>query len=131
MIETAPAHLTFADYITRELSESENTIEWLAAKIGLENANILKTVIGGTMRAPASLLFPIAKALEIDPAHVLNVYLRDYLPEIEQALFDCEGMMSLTRRERVLVQKYRQCADDKDPEMVVFENKRMVAFAIT
>ncbi len=58
MIETAPAHLTFADYIARALSESENTIEWLAEKIGMENANILKPVVAGTMRASASTSQP-------------------------------------------------------------------------
>ena len=131
MSETVATHLTFAEFITRELSASENTMEWLAAKIGLENDNVLKAITAGTMKIPASLVYPLAKALELDPAHVLHVYLRNHLPEIEQALFDCEGMMSLTRQERLLVQMQRQCTGDKDPEIIFFENKRVVAFAIT
>lgn len=131
MSETVATHLTFAEFITRELSDSENTIEWLAAKVDLENENILKAITTGTMKAPTSLVYPLAKALELDPAHVLHVYLRDYLPEIEQALFDCEGMMTLTKQERLLVQMHRQCTGEKDPEIIVFENKRVVAIAIS
>lgn len=131
MIETAPAHLTFADYIARALSESENTIEWLAEKIGMENANILKPVVAGTMRASASLVYPIANALDLDPAHVLNVYLRDYLPELERAIFDCGGSMFVSERERVILDGYRRFSKYADPELMLFEEDGVVVVAIT
>ena len=131
MIETAPAHLTFADYIARALSESRNTIEWLAAKVGQENANILKAVLNKTMKAPVASIYPLAKALDLDHAHVLNVYLRDYLPELERAIFDCGGSMLVSEQERIILDGYRRFSKYADPELTLFEEEGAVVVAIT
>ena len=131
MLETAPAHLTFAEYISREISKHENAAEWLPGKVGLENANILKAVINKTMKAPAASIYPLAKALELDPAHVLNVYLRDYLPEIERAIFDCGGSMIVSEHERTILDGHRRYSKNGNPEVMLFEDKSVVMIAIT
>ena len=131
MIETAPAHLTFADYIAREISKRENATEWLPQKIGQDSTNVVKGIINKTIKAPASSIYPLARALELDPEHVLNVYLRDYLPEIERAIFDCGGNMIVSEQERIILDGYRRFSKYADPELTLFEEDGVVVVAIT
>ncbi len=131
MNDTGPARLTFPQFMAREMANAETTVEWMTEKLALPSENVLKGFLSGMMKAPASLIYPFAKTLDLDPAHVLHVYLRDCLPDVECAIFDCEGMMPLTKQERLLVEMYRQRTDDKSPEVVIFENKSVVALAIT
>jgi hypothetical protein len=82
------------------------------------------------MKLPASWIFRMSKFADIDPAQFMQIYLRDYFPELEQAMHDCEGKMVVTERERSLLEAFRRVTGDIDPSVMVFEDQQVVALAL-
>lgn len=122
--------LTVAAFLSRTLADLDRPKEDLEAAIGASNMKIVLGVIAGTLKLPAERVFAIAKAIEIDPALLMRIYLRDYCPELEQAIFDCEGTITATKSERLVLAAFRSQTHNCEPGVLVFEGKKVLALAL-
>lgn len=130
MKKIAPSKLTVSSFLTNAIVESGNSLEEIAQGVGCEQPVLFDSILKGTMKLPVNLVYPLAKYLEIDPAALLRIYLRDYAPDLQQALHDCGGQEIVTARERLLLEGYRKATGNTDPEVLIFEHKKMVALAL-
>lgn len=130
MSKIVPHRLSVVDFMKRKFADSEMTIEDIATAIGEPDIRTLQMILDGIVQLPATMIFPIAKATDIDPSQFMRIYLRDYLPDLERAMHDCEGRVVVTEHERSLLEAYRKCSGDTDPEILIFEEKRIVALAL-
>jgi hypothetical protein len=121
------SRLTVAAYITRKLSDSERSLEEVADVVGFENPAVLQAVLAGTAKLPVQFVFPLAVALNDDPANLMKVLLREYVPELEQALHETQGMAMISRREKVMIDAFRVATNDRDPSVIILENSPVVA----
>jgi hypothetical protein len=126
----APSKLTVASFLTNAFVESGNSLDEIAEGVGCEKPVLLDSVLKGTAKLPVTLVYPIAKYLGIDPAALLRVYLRDYVPDLEQAFHGCGGQAIVTAREKLMLETYRKATGGTDPEALIFEHKKMVALAL-
>ena len=131
MSKTTQPKPTVIDFLSRELVKTGRCIEEISKCIGQDRPDLLKGILAGKIKLPAKLVYPISKALDIDPAHLMQIFLQDYCPEIETAILDCGGGAVVTARERTLLEAYRQCTDDVDPEVLILEGKQVVALALS
>jgi len=131
MVKKAEQHLTFIDFLARKINESGRPLAEIAEGIGYENEHMLKATLMAKLKTPVDRVFPTAKFFDVDPAYLMRLYIRDCLPEFERAIFDCEGSMIVTQRERLLLEAYRKSTADADPQVLLFEDKRVVALAIS
>ncbi|MBD5801787.1 hypothetical protein AZOA_12110 [Azoarcus sp. Aa7] len=122
--------LTVAEFVKRKLVATGRSLEDVAVEMGVSDAEMLMGVVEGREHLPAQLVYPLARCLDVDPAHLMRIFLRDYLPDVEQAIHDCGGRMVVTERERSLLIAYQKCTADDDPEVLIFEDKQVVALAL-
>jgi len=123
--------LTFIEFLHHQLKRTGNTPQWLAEVLEHENDKIVKGILAGTIKAPVSMVNPIARAFGLNPSIPLHIYVSDYLPDLDDALFDCNGMTILTPAERKVIDSLRRFKKETEPEIAVFETARMVVAAIT
>ena len=121
---------TVAEFLTGKIDQSGKTQRDIAEEIGYDNPNVIIMIKQGHTKLPLTTVGSLARALDIDPAPLLRLVMLEYLPDTYRAIEDCLGTMILTEHERELVEVYRLCTKDSDPEFVILDEKRIFAVAL-
>lgn len=122
--------LTVAEFLTSKIDKSGKTQKDIATEIGYDNPNIITMFKQGLTKIPLTTVGPLASALDIDPAYLLRLVMTEYFPDTYRAVEDCLGTMILTEHERTLIEAYRLCTKDTDPEVLILDEKRVFALAL-
>jgi transcriptional regulator with XRE-family HTH domain len=72
---------TFANYLANQIRISEISQKDIAEALGYESANIVSMFKKGLTKVPIEKVPALAKALHLDPAHLLMLAMREYMPE--------------------------------------------------
>src|SRR5665647_999557 len=122
--------LTVAEFLTSKIEESGKTQKDIATEMGYDNPNVITMFKQGLTKIPLTAVGSLARALDIDPAYLLRLVMTEYLPDTYRAVEDCLGTMILTSHERELIEVYRLCTKDSDPEFLILDEKRIFAVAL-
>ena len=80
-----------AEYISTLLERSKKTQKEIAAEVGFPKANVLTMLKQGTTRVPISRIPALARALDVEPDELMKIVLREYQPEILEAIEESLG----------------------------------------
>jgi hypothetical protein len=105
---------TFANYLANQIRISEVPQKDIAGALGYENANIVSMFKKGLTKVPIEKVPALAKALHLDPAHLLMLAMREYMPEAFATIQKTLGY-AITENEFVLVSEVRKATKDRDP----------------
>lgn len=110
----ARAPRSFAKYLAHQIELSDKTQLEIAHEIGYEKPNIITMFKQGTTKVPINKVPMLAKALGLDPAHLLRLALREYAPEILDTIEEALGR-AVTHNEFEIIEAVRNATDD-DPK---------------
>ncbi len=121
------ASITIADFIADRLAESDKTQREIAAECGFETPNIITMFKNGSTKVPLNRIGTLAKALDADPAYMLRLAMREYMPDTWESIEDTLKSTLLTANELKLVRAYREATGNADPEAVVINRDSVIA----
>lgn len=99
--------LTVAEYLTKAIDLSGRTQRAIAAEVGYPKPNVISMMRQGQTKIPIGKIPLFAKALGVDPAHMLRIALAEYHPEVWEVIRSTIGD-PLTRNEALLLGVYRE-----------------------
>jgi transcriptional regulator with XRE-family HTH domain len=117
---------TVAEFLTQQIRLSGKSQAEIATELGYQHQNIITMFKQGRTRIPLDKVGPLAKALEIDPALLLQKVMGEYMPETLAALQSVLEGLQLTQNERELIAAYRATTKGKDVSAVICD-KQVVA----
>ena len=117
LIETAQQGLTLSD-------------THIAEALGYDHPVLTALLKQGKMRLPISKVPLLAEVLEIKPAQLLQMVLRETAPDMLEAVEACYGPMLLSDAEVRLIRQIRQSAAGRDTGLVMFDKEAMVALVV-
>ena len=97
------------------------------APTGRRKPNIITMFKNGSTKIPMNRIGPLAKALAVDPAHLLRLAMSEYLPDTWDAIEDIMQSTVLTANELKLVRAYREVTGDSDAEATVINRDAVIA----
>ena len=117
---TEVERITVAQFISQRIDESDKSQRDIAAESGFDNPNVLTMLKQGLTKVPLRRVGALAKALNVDPAHLLRLVMGEYMPDTWAAVEDVLGGTMLTKNERELIACYRRVSSDTNPPAVIF-----------
>ncbi len=127
MTNKTTASTTIADFIADRLAESDKTQREIAAECGFETPNIITMFKNGSTKVPLNRIGALAKALDADPAYMLRLAMREYMPDTWDAIEDILQSTVLTANELKLVRAYREVTGDNDADPEVINRDAVIA----
>jgi transcriptional regulator with XRE-family HTH domain len=112
---------TVAAFIAHRLTEVGKTPDDIAAEVGLPNASMVQMLVTGKLKLPINLVSALAKALNVDATHLLRVALREYSPDLLEAIENVLQRPLISAREAALIDGFRTVIGDRDVRSVVVE----------
>ena len=120
MVVTEAERMTVAQFISQRIDDSAKSQREIAAEVGFENPNVLTMFKQGQTKVPLRRIGALARALDVDPTHLLRLVMSEYTPDTWAAVEDVLGGTMLTKNERELITFYRRISKDTDPPTVIF-----------
>lgn len=118
---------TVAEFIADKLADTDKTQREVAEECGFENPNIITMFKTGATKLPLNRIGPLAKALDVDPSHLLRLVMLEYAPETWEAIESIMQSTLLTANELALIRTYREATGDSDTVPVVINREAVVA----
>jgi hypothetical protein len=113
--------VTVSRFVSEQLKHIKKTQREIIGEMGLENANVISMIGGGKLKLPIKRVAALAKAIEIDPVHLLRLVLSEYHPDVLFAIEDILKHPLLSANERALIDNFRNATGDRDISSVVLE----------
>lgn len=120
-------HATVAEFIADKLAECDKTQREIAEECGFDNPNIITMFKTGATKLPLNRIGPLAKAINVDPAHLLRLVMLEYAPDTWEAIENIMQSTLLTANELELVRAYRQVTGDSDAKAMVVDRDAVLA----
>ncbi|MES2365738.1 MAG: XRE family transcriptional regulator [Pseudomonadota bacterium] len=127
MTKPATIYTTVADFIADRLADSDKTQREIAQECGFEKPNIITMFKTGSTKLPLNRIAALAKALDADPAHLLRLVMREYIPDTWDAIENIMNSTILTANELELVRAYRVATGNSDARAVVINKDAVIA----
>ena len=124
IIITCPTVATFLDTAIRRSGKTQLQI---ARECGFPTPNIITMLKQGHTKLPLAKVGAVAKALDVDPAYLLRLALREYLPDTYSAIEDVLSPSMLTENEKDIVNALRRATLYTDPPARVVLRHGVVA----
>ena len=124
--------ITVADFVAARLAESEKTQRQISQEAGFDHANVITMLKNGTTKIPLNRIGAFARALEVDPAHLLRLAMAEYLPDTWRCIQPILEGSILTPNECELVKQFRAATNNSDPKPVAIASNpgRMITLVI-
>ena len=103
--------VTVAEYIEQQIALSEKSQKEISVDAGFEKPNVLSMIKSGATKLPINRVGPLAKALGVDPVHLLRLALSEYLPDTFEAIEEIVGQSLVTPGELEVIEVMRKAAD--------------------
>jgi transcriptional regulator with XRE-family HTH domain len=100
------AALTFTQHLAKLIERSPKTQREIALEIGYSKPNLITMFKQGLTKVPIEVVPRLAKALDEDPAFLLRLALRDYMPKALEVIEANLGPI-LTEEEKWLIEAHR------------------------
>jgi len=114
--------MKFHEYLANQIEMCGKRQNEIAFEIGYEKPNIITMFKKGHTKVPINKIGPLARSIGVDPARLLRMALREYAPEMLEAIEDIMGAM-ITSNEREILASIREVTGDEDPKLRTAEQK--------
>lgn len=127
MTRQFPTRPTVAEFLADSIALINKTQAQIAAECGFESANVITMFKKGQTKLPINRVGPLAKALNVDPAHLLRLVLLEYLPDTWETIENTLQTTLLTANELDLIRSFREVTGDGDARAVVIDRSAVLA----
>lgn len=128
--ELVKAPNTVAEWIKAAQDGLELSDAHIAQALGYEKPHVVANIKHGRIRLPITKVPQIAEVLQIEPARLLQMLLRETSPELLDAIETCYGPLLLTDAEARLIRSIRQAAGGRDTALMMFDKEAVVAMVV-
>ena len=118
-----------AEYIDWQVNLCGKSQKQIAEEAGFPKPNIITMFKQGTTKVPLEKIGKLAKALEVDPVHLLKLCLREYLPDTDAEIENIFGQPVLSQNELELIEVIRS-AKVENPKIRTHDEKVRLMMAI-
>ena len=98
------------DGLKGELSQRD-----IATALGYRRANLISMLKAGDMSLPLEKVPALAKAIKVDPAHLLRLGLEEHWPDQMRVINEVFGGV-VTKNEMKLLEAFRSATHSRDPQ---------------
>lgn len=84
-LKKAP-RMSVADYINLQLEACGKAQYEVAREVGFDKPNVMSMIKQGKTKLPLAKIGPMARALGVDPVHLFQLTLSEYMPETWEAI---------------------------------------------
>ena len=88
----------------------------IAQEVGYTNPNVIAMIKQGKTKLPLSKVSAMAESLGLDKGRLMRLTLKEYSPDVLDALEECLAPM-VTENERVLLEVWREATEGQDPSI--------------
>lgn len=129
-MQNDPKEPTVAEFLSTRLRQCGRSNSEIAAELGYEYPDMVAMFASGKAKLPLNDIKKMAQALEVDPAYLLVIAMREYMPEALAVIENIIESPLLTYNERKLVESYRSVTKGRDAAAVVCDAKEIVALVM-
>lgn len=127
MNKQLPQRPTVAEFLADRIAVIDKTQRDIAEECGFEHPNVITMFKNGQTKLPINRIGPLAKALDVDPVHLLRLVMLEYLPDTWQAIESLMQSTVLTANELEMVRAFREVTGDGDARAVVIDRSAVIA----
>lgn len=112
------ASSALARFLDRRIGEFRGlkTQREIAAAAGFNKPNIISMLKTGETQLPLERVLALARALDVDPVHLLRLAMTDRSPELGAIFDEITGRrLASVNEETILLTKWRLATNDNDP----------------
>ena len=118
---------TVAEFLADRIADIDKTQRDIANECGFEHPNIITMFKNGQTKLPINRIATLAKAIDVDPVHLLRLVMLDYLPELWGSIESIMQSTLLTANELEMVRAFREVTVDCDARAVVIDRSAVIA----
>lgn len=127
MTKQLPPRLTVAEFLADSIAAVDKTQREISQECGFDNPNIITMFKQGHTKLPINRIAPLAKALDVDPVHLLRLVMLEYIPESWEAIENIMNSTVLTANELELVRAFREVTGGNDAHATVIDRSAVLA----
>lgn len=127
MTKRFPQRPTVAEFLADRFATCDITQREISEQCGFEHPNIISMIKQGQTKLPINRIVPLAKALNVDPAHLLRLVFLEYLPDVWECIEHVVQTVVLTTNETDLIRAFREVTGDSDARAVVIDRSAVMA----
>ena len=125
-----PTQPTVAEFLTECLSKSKKKQCEIAQECGLESPNVITMWKKGVTKVPVTRIGALARALGVDPAHLLRLVMTEYLSDTWASIEDIIQGTVQTANELEMTSKLRVATGNSDPKCVAITQNADGSFTL-
>lgn len=110
----SPKPINVANYLKQQLAMSEKSQKDIAREVGFNQPNNISMIKDGISKLPINRVPAMAKALNVDPIHLLRITMREYMPETWAVIESVLGGRLITKAEIALLNSTRKASRNLD-----------------
>lgn len=123
--------ITVAEYITQLLNLSPKSQREISDEVGWENPTTLTMIKSGRVKLPVHRVPAMAKALGVDPHHLLRLVMEEYTPETWGVLRQVIGsQLDVAEDELALIHLVREAGGGQIPDLSAEDNIEELRHAV-
>jgi len=105
---------TVAEYLAAQIALSGKSQADIAREVGYERGNIVNMMKQGVTKLPINKIAAFARALGVDPLHLLRLTLSEYMPDTWAAIDEIAGRALITEHEQRMLEVIRKAAAGRE-----------------
>lgn len=106
--------MSVADFISHQIEVSGKKQKDIAEELGYEKANVITMIKQGRSPLPLNKIGPLAKALNVDPFHLLRLTMMEYNPHTWEAIEGLIGRQTVSKSEMEILEVIREVSKGHD-----------------
>ena len=119
--------VTVAEFLADRIAAVDKTQRQISQECGFDNPNIITMFKKGQTKLPINRIALLAKALEVDPVHLLRLVMLEYIPDLWESIENIMKSTVLTSNELELVRAFREVTGENDAAAVVIDRSAVIA----
>jgi transcriptional regulator with XRE-family HTH domain len=120
MTEKYPDNLTVSEFLKRRFAAIDKTQLQISQECGFDNPKIIAMFSKGISKVPLNRIGSLAKAIDVDPAYLFRLVMREYAPDLWENIEDIMKSTVMTTSELDLLRTIRLVYEGHSSATVVF-----------
>ena len=114
-LPSAPSSI--AIYISKRIwaLKGVKTQREIAVAVGYDKPNMISMLKHGETKVPLEKIPLLAKALDVDPAHLFRLALEQYWPALGATIVEIFGRLATDNEEEIFLKRWRIATGNLDP----------------
>src|SRR5262245_9342616 len=109
--------VTVAAYLDAQIAMSDKSQRQIADEVGYDRPNVITMIKQGRTKLPINKVGPFAKALGVDPVHLLRITMSEYMPDTWATIEKLIGHNLVTANELRIIEVIREASGGLDVEL--------------